>query len=149
LKNRFRFLGLVVLITVAFVTVSRSAQGQVPDTLDGFKTLVQEASTNAASLKRCTDELATEVNSLATDKLLAGNVFKAIQSGDSAGLQALLARQTPSCTVQVSGLEKDFKFQLILGNPATGNHVELCFVSRNHPSKCPDGTRFDIDLVIR
>jgi hypothetical protein len=137
------FLTVFILAVISQLTNVQAAE------IDEFKILVAEAAQSVAGLKRCTDEMHQAINSMANDSAFATSVFKAVTSGNTSQVQSLYAQKAPSCTVQVSNLEKDFAFRLTFGNPQTGNNFFLCAVSRNHPTKCPDGTRFDLNIVIR
>ena len=149
MKGELRTVGLISLMTFVLMFLPGTVRGQSSDTLEGFRSLVKEAASTAASLKRCTGAMDRAVNLMVNDKSFAIRVFRAVQAGNSGNLQSLFHQRAPSCRVSVKELESDFRFQLVFGNPQTGNHFYLCFASRNDPKKCKDGTRADIEIVLQ
>jgi len=143
LTGHLLFPTLILIALFAFVTNASTAE------IDDFKNIVRSAAQSTAGLKRCSDEMDRAVNSMVSDTTFATGIFKAATSGNASALQSIYAQKTPSCSVQVSSLEKDFGFRLSFGDPTTGNHFFICFVSRNHPVKCTDGTRADIEITIK
>ena len=139
----------ILFVILAAVPLLICMQTSEAAEIDDFKALLRSGVEDAASLKRCTDELNGAVAAMSSDSAFAGSLFKAVTSGNSAAVQTLYAQKAPSCTVSVTSIEKDFAFRLTFGDPKTGNHFFLCFASRNHPKKCPDGTGADVSLTLQ
>lgn len=142
---------LIVGTFAAGLDVLPSLHAQTPDTLKTFNSLVNEASASVADLKVMADESVQVTTALANDHDFAVRVFEAVTANSPARVLSLVKQHAPRSQVEIIRLESDFKFAIrfIRDNPNVPggrSGFMLCFASRNHPEKCPDGTRFDIDI---
>jgi hypothetical protein len=143
---------LIVGTFAAGLDVLPSLHAQTPDTLKTFNSLVNAASASAADLKVVADESVQVTTALANDHDSAMRGFEAVTANSPARVLSLVKQHAPRSQVEIIRLESDFKFVIGFGRdnpnaPGGRGGFYLCFASRNHPTKCADGTRADIAIA--